>query len=844
MCADNDDTSEQWNQSDQDSDFEYNMDAAPKMPSFENKSVDQEHADSIVLWLAGFLLSFQAKFHLPDSAIDLLIKFWYAVFQIVCRLSRSSLLEALTKMLPSSLHAMRRYMNLGDTFTRFVVCPKCCEVYIYENCVYSVGQHKLSKDCASVKYPDHPQLAHRQPCGCLLLKSVEFASGKKILYPFKVYAYRSLQKSLQSLLLNSNFYSTCQEWQTRSPCTFLEDIYDGKIWKEHQQCLGSPFLSEPYTFAFVLNVDWFQPYTQIYLTVLNLPRTVRYKRENVIIIGIIPGPHEPKHNINSFLRPLVDELLQFWKGIKLSIQTDSCCKEEVVRCAILCVSCDIPAGRKTCGFLGHTANLGCSRCLKYFPGEVGSKDYSGFDRSEWEKRNNEQHRKAVQQVRQNSRTKTRQKELESLLGCRYSCLLDLPYFDAPRMLCIDPMHNLFLGTGKHMLSLWIKENLLSTEHFETIQNFVDSMHVPPDIGRIPAKIGSGFSGFKADQFKNWIIIYSIPALYNILPSEHLECWRHFVLACRILCKQYLSCDDVCVADVLLISFCRKIEQLYGSSVITPNMHLHGHLKDVILDFGPVQEFWAFSFERYNGILGKQPTNNRIIEPQLMNCFLRDTSALSFPLPQQFKEEFSPLTVSNQLVGSVSETLNVSKFTLPSKSTKGIFDSECLQFLNELYCKMHPTISNYSVIINTIFKKFKSITLRGKAFSSSGQRKNTPYIVMAEWKEILYGKQPTTFPNYNLETTSNVRPVDVHFYVEASVLVDGVLSVLLLAHVSWLFPHPDRYTIGKPAQLWCRRKFEQVGIHSFVPLQQLLCRCAHGMVVHNDENLSVIIPLVE
>ena len=100
---------------------------------------------------------------------------------------------------------------------------------------------------------------------------------------------------------------------------------------------------------------------------------------------------------------------------------------------------------QSCSWM-HTLHI-----LKFFPGGVGDKDYSGFNREQWDKRNNEQHRKAVQEVLK-CKTKTRQKDLESLLGCRYSCLLDLPYFDAPRMLCIDPMHNLFLGTGKHMLS--------------------------------------------------------------------------------------------------------------------------------------------------------------------------------------------------------------------------------------------------------------------------------------------------------------------------------------------------------------------------------------------------------
>ena len=33
--------------------------------------------------------------------------------------------------------------------------------------------------------------------------------------------------------------------------------------------------------------------------------------------------------------------------------------------------------------------------------------------------------------------------------------------------------------------------------------------------------------------------------------------------------------------------------MYGEAVVTPNMHLHGHLKDVILDYSPVQEFWCF-----------------------------------------------------------------------------------------------------------------------------------------------------------------------------------------------------------------------------------------------------------
>ena len=52
----------------------------------------------------------------------------------------------------------------------------------------------------------------------------------------------------------------------------------------------------------MINIDWFQPYTHtvssvgvIYLTVMILPQTLKFKLENIIIVGIIPGPSEPEY---------------------------------------------------------------------------------------------------------------------------------------------------------------------------------------------------------------------------------------------------------------------------------------------------------------------------------------------------------------------------------------------------------------------------------------------------------------------------------------------------------------------------------------------------------------------
>ena len=60
--------------------------------------------------------------------------------------------------------------------------------------------------------------------------------------------------------------------------------------------------------------------------------------------------------------------------------------------------------------------------------------------------------------------------------------------------------------------------------FEYIQDEVNEIRVPANIGRIPHKISSNFSGFTADQ---WICIYSTLCLRKMLPTNQYECWVLF-----------------------------------------------------------------------------------------------------------------------------------------------------------------------------------------------------------------------------------------------------------------------------------------------------------------------------
>ena len=293
----------------------------------------------------------------------------------------------------------------------------------------------------------------------------------------------------------------------------FHDVYDGYIWKEFERFSGTDFLSAPNNYALLLNVDWLQPFEHviysvgvIYAVILNLPRSIRFKRENVLLLGVIPGPSEPPLTINSYLSPIVSDLLDLWKGV--SMKLPGCSSTTTFRCALIGVSCDLPAARKVCGFLSHSANLGCSKCYVQFSEGFGRRNYSDFNRESWRMRDNSRHRSDVQKIA-GAKTKTQRSKLQTEFGCRYSVLLDLPYFDPVRMLLVDPMHNLFMGTAKHLtLDILIGRNILSRRSCAIIEQCLKKASVPIGLGRLPRKIDVG-TFLTAEQWKNWTKLFNL-----------------------------------------------------------------------------------------------------------------------------------------------------------------------------------------------------------------------------------------------------------------------------------------------------------------------------------------------
>ena len=113
-------------------------------------------------------------------------------------------------------------------------------------------------------------------------------------------------------------------------------------------------------------------------------------------------------------------------------------------------------------------------------------------------------------------------------------------------------------------------------------------------------------------------------------------------ACHLLCCRSATARQIEDADRLLNEFCATFENLYGKKYCNINLHLHGHLRECVQDFGPVYAFWLFSFERLNGILGSFHTNNHDISLQIMRQFIRSYEYGVHTISSEYRQDYLPL----------------------------------------------------------------------------------------------------------------------------------------------------------------------------------------------------------
>ena len=801
----------------------------PSEVGHTQQSYDKEHR--LVRTYLRFLFLWQALFRVSDVGISMLLSLITMFISIFGKAFGLPSVAKLTEILPKSLFSAQKLLGQdSDSFDKLVCCPKCSSLYTTEECIVTKsGGSKESAPCKFRKFPQHRHHIHRSPCGTQLMKWVRSPAGTTYLYPRQLYCCQSIISILKERLLSTNFVNACESWRCRKTTPGLyKDIYDGKVWQDFMTINGVPFLSSPYTYALCLNVDWFQPFKHsqyscgaLYVSILNLPRSERYSADNTVLLDVIPGPKEPELTVNTFLEPFVNELLKLWNGVLMRTTSTTV----LVRAALLCVACDIPAARKVCGFTGHNSIKACSKCAKVFPTHsFGDKpDYGGFNRDDWPPKTLREHKEAALKHQQVT-NRTAQKDIERESGCRYSVLLKLPYFDPIRMCVVDPMHNLLLGSAKHILTVWKELRLITLNHFESIQTKVDSFKTPDDVGRIPTKIAAQFSGFKAEQWRNWTLLFSLYSLKEVLPYRHFNCWQLFVKACHLLCRRSITTTQIQEADTLLIEFCETFETLYGQEHCTINLHLHGHLCECLRDFGPIYAFWLFPFERLNGVLGSFHTNCHDIPLQLMRRYIRlhEFRNQSLQVCGEFTKDFLPLIEKGVYSeGSLKQTC----LEFAVKSMENVHPLPPIHqtgLTPQMRTTLVPIIGQLydgpvDIQVLSIFQKCFSLNVGGFVLGSQNSRHHSSSIVFAS------PMQPTDRP----------KLVQIEYFANICYVLrkqgEETMCTVWMAYGNFFLEHPCRVWFGYPTEVWTNLESSE---SCFILLSQFSNRAAYTLTEVN------------
>ena len=532
--------------------------------------------------------------------------------------------------------------------------------------------------------------------------------------------------------------------------------------------------------------------------------------------------------------------------------SNSLCLSIRIKAALSCCACDVPASRKVCGFLSHNATFGCNKCFKnfsHYPSPNGGilTDYSGFDRENWPLRTNSDHRSKVVELLK-ERTPSALQRAESSIGLRYSLLLSLPYFDPVRFTIIDPMHNLYLGSGKHAFEVWIEKDLVTKKDFPKLEEKMKMFTTPYNAGRLPTTIGSGYGGFTANQWSNWITIFSPILLKDILPAEDLQCWLLFVRACTQLKPRFVRKCDAESADLYLLQYCKKFQELYGPRSITPNMHLHTHLKQCIFDYDPLYAFWCYPFERYNGILGSFHSNRKSIESQLMKKFCLSQAyihsgvispdiAQYLPTDQQMSdtaERSNDANILKFLHIQSSELRHIDSFAiLPNQTlvkplqphTTKVLTTESLRQLKCIYEQLYQ--AKIVAHMSHFCRQYGRIALSGDIVGSVMPGRNncqSSSIIAAYW--------PGSGSSLLSIDYTQKRIGVVQYFIQHSLEVykdhgrSGETEKLqhLFCFVQWKKQHPNTNWFGMSA-IVCDDSFESQDACCFMPVQRISNKCA-------------------
>lgn len=258
-----------------------------------------------------------------------------------------------------------------------------------------------------------------------------------------------------------------------------------------------------------------------------------------------------------------------------------------VRIHFIC--CDTPAKSFVLKVKGHCGFFSCTRCL--IEGEY-LHNRTCFPLSQ----------STIQpSVRTHDGYIQRVQEEYHSCSTSISCIVNLPQFNVVSNFPLDYMHMVCLGTMKKLIKLWMKGPLsvrLSSHKIQILSDSIKSLKssFPCEFSRRPRGLDE-IARWKATELRTFLLYVGPIVLKDNVSNE---CFKHFMslnVAMIILLSSNFS-SYLQYARDLLKYFVDVFEKIYGSHLVSHNIHGLLHIADDYELYGPLDKCSAFPFENY------------------------------------------------------------------------------------------------------------------------------------------------------------------------------------------------------------------------------------------------------
>lgn len=277
-------------------------------------------------------------------------------FTMMLKLLKDALPEGET--LPNSFHETRKIIKgLGLSYEKIDACPNDCMLYRDDK-----KDFQACSICGTSRWkPDSNQSQN----------GATTSSAKKRRISAKILRYFPLKPRLQRLFMSSKTASLMR-WheEGRNKDGKLRHPADSLVWKDFD--LRYPnFSSESRNVRLGLASDGFNPFRTmnikhstwpVVLMPYNLPAWMCMKQPFFMLSLLIPGPNAPGNNLDVYLKPLIDELIELWE---FGFYTYDASKEQTFRmhATLLWTINDFPAYANLSGW-STKGEMACPSCNK------------------------------------------------------------------------------------------------------------------------------------------------------------------------------------------------------------------------------------------------------------------------------------------------------------------------------------------------------------------------------------------------------------------------------------------------------------------------------------------------